>query len=352
MSSALDPPYTLDSGGMLGRIESQPQQIEDALARGAAERWGAPASAVGLLAVGAMGGSAMAAELAAGLDADRLPQPVIVVRDYQWPACVSHGALALLCSYSGETEETLTLYREAGTRGVARAAIAAGGRLAEWCARDQVPLARVPGGAPPRAALFPCWVALSGLLRGLGWIGDPTAEWREAATVLRAGVARCGAATLESANPVKRMARALQGRTLFIYAGGQRLGAAATRVRNQLNENAKLLGHSALAPELNHNEIVGWERAEPASAGAAVLVLRDREDAPEVARRLALTAEFVAARGAAVHEWPSAGESRLARLASLVQFADYLSFYLALLNGVDPTPIASIDEFKRRLSAR
>ena len=351
MTIGLDPPYPGDTGGMIGRIESLADHVEEALGRGAAEPWGIPAMPPDLLAVGALGGSAIAADLTAGLYLDRLPHPMLAVRDYRWPAFVGPKSLALLCSYSGNTEETLALYREAGARGALRAAISSGGRLAEWCARDRVPLCRVPGGAPPRAALFGSWVALTGLLRGLGWIEDPTAAWREAAATLRVAAGRIGAAVPESANPVKQLARALDSRLVFIYAASERLGAVATRVRNQLNENAKLLGHSALVPELNHNEIVGWENPGPVHRMAAVVLLRDREDAPEVAKRLTLTAEYAAAHGASVHEWHSTGEGRLARLASLIQFGDYLSFYLALLNGADPTPIASIDEFKRRLSA-
>jgi glucose/mannose-6-phosphate isomerase len=264
---------------------------------------------------------------------------------------VQKHSLALLCSYSGNTAETLSLYREAGARGIPRAAISSGGELSARCEKDRVPLCRVPGGSPPRAALFGTWVALTGLLHGLGWIEDPAAAWRETAATLREAAREIGPARPEGSNPVKQMARALHGRLVFIYGASERLSAVVTRVRNQLNENAKLLGHSALVPELNHNEIVGWEITGPAHATAAVLVLRDREDSADVSKRLTLTAEYAAARGAAVHDWHSRGEGRLARLASLVQFGDYLSFYLAVLNGADPTPIASIDEFKRRLAA-
>ena len=352
MSVSLEPPYgAADAGGMLARIEALAEHVEQALARGAAEAWGPAAARPDLLAVGALGGSAIAADLTAGLYSDRLPHPLVTVRDYHWPAWLTKSSLALLCSYSGNTEETLSLYREAGARGATRAAVSSGGQLAEWCARDGVPCTPVPGGAPPRAALFGSWVAITGLLRGLGWIDDPTSAWRETATLLRAGVARLGAARREADNPAKRLARALHGRLPMIYCGSERLGAVATRLRNQLNENAKLLGHSALVPELNHNEIVGWEIPGTVQRMAAVVLLRDREDSPETAKRLTLTGEYVAGRGAAVHEWTSVGESRLARIASLVQFGDYLSFYMALLNGADPTPIASIDEFKRRLQA-
>jgi glucose/mannose-6-phosphate isomerase len=325
-------------------------QIEAALARAAAATWRPPVTSPSLLAVGALGGSAIAAELTAGLYHDRLPRPLLVVRDYAWPACVDHGALALLSSYSGETEETLALYRAAGERGIPRVAMTTGGTLGAWCARDRVPCAALPAGSPPRAALFSGWVMLTALLHALDWVDDPAGAWREAAAVLRAGNATLGPAVPATGNPAKRLALALDGRLVLLYAGTGGVGAVATRVRQQLNENAKMLGHSALVPELNHNEIMGWERAPERSAPVAVVLLRDAEDSAATRARLDLTGEMVARQGATVHEVTSSGEGRLARLASLVQFGDYLSLYLALARGVDPTPVASIDEFKRRLA--
>ena len=356
MTASLEPPFgAADPGGMLERIESQGAQVEQALARGAASAWGAGAKRAGAeprrLAVGAMGGSAIAADLSADLYCDRLPHPLLVVRDYQWPAWARSETLVLLSSYSGNTEETLSLYEAARAAQMPRAAITSGGTLAEWCLRDGVPLATVPGGAPPRAALFGSWVALTGFLFGLGWISDPAPLWRDAARTLRAGAARLGGTVAERDNAAKRLARDLHGRRLHVYAGSAGLGAAATRFRNQLNENAKLLGHSALIPELNHNEIVGWELALAAHRDAAVVMLRDDEESAPVAKRCDLTAEFVAAKGATVHEVRGTGAGRLERLASLVQCCDFVSLYLALLSGTDPTPVRSIDEFKRRLQA-
>jgi glucose/mannose-6-phosphate isomerase len=349
---ALDPPYgDRDRQGMAGRIAAIPADIERALAGLEADPWRPPVSAPSMLAVGAMGGSAMAAELCAGLWSDRLPRPVLVVRDYRWPACVDRGALALLCSYSGGTEETLALDRAAAEAGVPRLALTAGGPLAERAARDRVGLHRLPPGSPPRAALFTAWVEVAGLLHALRWIDDPAPGWREAAEVLRAQQAHIGPEAPEAQNPCKRLARSIHGRLTFVYAGMGPAAPVATRLRSQLNENAKLLAHSGLVPELNHNEIVGWENPGAAQAPTAVVLLRDAEEAPPIATRLALTADWVARQGAAVHEIRSQGGGRLARIASLVQFGDWLSLYLALLHGVDPTPIASIDAFKRRLAA-
>ncbi len=347
----LEPPYgDYDHFDMAARIAAIPDHVDAALAALEAAPWRLPTREPALIAVGAMGGSAMAAELCAGLWSDRLPRPLLITREYRWPAYVDRSALALLCSYSGGTEETLALYAEAGRRGAPRLAMTTGGALAAACGRDGVHVTQLPGGSPPRAALFSAWVPLSGLLAALGWIDDPAPAWREAAEVMRAQLARIGPQVPEAQNPCKQLAREVHGRLVFVYAASERLGPVATRCRNQLNENAKLLSHSALVPELNHNEIVGWENAGAAQAPIAVLVLRDREDAPEAATRLALTADYVARQGGAVHELRGAGESRVARVAALVQLGDWLSFYLALLNGVDPTPIASIDAFKARLA--
>jgi glucose/mannose-6-phosphate isomerase len=353
MKPGLDPPdAALDPGGMIGRIRDIPLQIEDALERLDRSPWIVPAVAPDRLAVGAMGGSAIAADLCATLYADRLPHPLLTVRDYHWPAWVGPSALTLLASYSGNTEETLSLYREAASRGVPRVAMTTGGTLASWCERDAVSCMRMPGGAPPRAAMYGAWVNVTGLLHALGWIEDPRAGWRRAAQRLREREAQLGAGAPERDNPAKQLARALTGRRVVIYAGGRRLGAVATRFLQQLNENAKVSGHSALVPELNHNEIVGWERPGDTLHGCAVLMLHDPEDDPPVRVRLELTAEYVERQGAVVHVVGAGDGERLVRLAELAQFGDYLSLYLAFLNGVDPTPIASIDAFKRRLAER
>ena len=124
----------------------------------------------------------------------RLPLPLEVVRDYRWPGWVGADALTLLSSYSGDTEETLALYRDAArARGDAGGAHRPAARSARCCARDGVFVHPLPPGSPPRAALFSSWVALTGLLHALGWIADPAPGWREAAAGLAARAAELGA---------------------------------------------------------------------------------------------------------------------------------------------------------------
>ncbi|MFI5370457.1 MAG: bifunctional phosphoglucose/phosphomannose isomerase [Candidatus Eisenbacteria bacterium] len=347
--TSLEPPFAVDRAGMTARIDGIPEQIDGQIARLEGFRWAFPADPT-LLAIGGLGGSAIAAELTGALIADRAPRPWLVVREYGWPAAVRAGALAFLCSYSGETEETLALYRDAASRGVARVALTTGGTLGAWCARDGIAAAPLPSGSPPRAALYASWVSVTHLAGALGWMDDPIGAWRAATALLRERRETLGSAAPERGNAAKQLARRLATRRVFVYAGSERVGAVATRFRQQLNENAKMLGHSATAPELNHNEIVGWENPGDAWRDTAIVVLRDREDRPEVARRLALTGEYVTRQGGEAHVIEAPDGPRLARMAALAQFADYLSLYLAVERGIDPTPIASIDEFKRRLA--
>ena len=347
--SSLEPPYAIDPHGMAALVDGIPEQAERALEHSHAYPWKLSNRIPSVLAVGAMGGSAIAADLTAALYADHIPRPIFVVRDYSWPAFLTREAFALLGSYSGATEETLSLYREAARRGVPRAAITTGGALASLCDRDGVPWCKLPHSLPPRAALFSSWVPLTMLLAGLEWCDDPSAQWRKAIEALRELRSKIGTEVPEDRNPAKQLARSLVGRKLYVYSGTERMWAVGTRLRQQLNENAKLLAHLATVPELNHNEIVGWESAEGARE-SAVIFLRDVEDSRVAARRLALTRDYVSRQGATTVELDPGSGSRLARMAAHVMFGDYVSLYLALARGVDPTPVASIDEFKRRMS--
>lgn len=349
-ATSLEPPFAADQRGMAALIEGIPEQVERALQHSAEYPWKLDHRIPSVLAVGAMGGSAIAADLTAALYADRIPRPIFVVRDYRWPAFLTREAFALLGSYSGATEETLSLYQEAARRGVRRAAITTGGALASMCDRDGVPWCKLPHSLPPRAALFHSWVPLTMLLAAIEWCDDPSAEWRRTVDALRDLRSRIGVDVPEAQNPAKRLARSLVGRTLFLYSATERMYAVATRWRQQLNENSKVLAHAATAPELNHNEIVGWERPEGFAQTATALFLRDAEDSPATTRRLALTREYVESQGAFTVELEPGGGRRLPRLASHVMFGDYLSLYLAIARGVDPSPVRSIDEFKRRMA--
>jgi glucose/mannose-6-phosphate isomerase len=264
---------------------------------------------------------------------------------------VGPGTLCALSSYSGDTEEVLALYEEAQRRQAARVALASGGELERRAARDGVPCAPLPAGLPPRAALGYSLVSLLELLRVLGCPGEGPAALEEAQRVLAAGNRRLAPETPEAENPAKQLALALHGKIVVVYTAARYLSGVGLRWKGQINENAKTPAFCGAVPELNHNETVGWEGLRPLHARLAVVALRDREEHPRVARRLELTAALLAEEGLAAYPVRPQGESRLARLLSLVQMGDWVSLYLAVLAEVDPTPVAKIDRLKRDLEA-
>lgn len=351
--NALTPPYgDRDAGQMTALVEGIPAQIRDALDRLQAAPWKPFDRRPDLVAIGAMGGSAMSAGYVESLYRDRLPRPLLIVRDYAWPACVTPDSLTVLSSYSGNTEETLALYAEARERSLPRAVITTGGQLEQRANEDRVQVAKMPGGAPPRAAMYGSLVTLTSLFHALDWIDDPTPGWRSVADRLETLNEHLRPSVADDKNPAKQLARALESRHAFVYAAGGAAGPVATRIRHQLNENAKVFGHSALVPELNHNEIVSWERPSAVLRDALVLILHDAEDPPRQQLRLELTGEYAKQQGAEVFDLRVSEGDRLGRAMELSQFGDYVSLYLALLRGVDPTPIASIDAFKSKLAER
>jgi glucose/mannose-6-phosphate isomerase len=338
-----------DPSGMAAHVAEWPEQIRRQRAALAQTPWPADLARPRLLAVGGMGGSAMAAELLAALVAPRLPIPMIVVRDYRLPASVGPGALLCLSSYSGNTEETLALHDEAKSRGVACVGIASGGELARRLDAQNAPWRALPAGLPPRAALGYSFVSLALLLEALGDAGEGEAAWSEALDVLEAVNRRSAPTTPESENPAKLLARSLAGKAVCVYAGAGPPAAAARRFKGQINENAKSLAFEPALPEMNHIEIVGWQALADLHARFAAVFLRDEGEHPRVSRRMEITRELVSGEGAETHVVRSNGTSPLARLLSLVHFGDWVSLYMAVLAGIDPTPIAKIDRLKESL---
>lgn len=339
-----------DVSDMAGLIASWPAQIRAQRAALDADPW-PRFPAPSLLAVGGMGGSAIAADLVFGLAQDRLPFPTLVVRDYRWPACVRGQARVVLSSYSGATEETLALLDEAERRGVEKVGLTTGGPLGARLTAAKAAWRGLPAGLPPRAALGYSVVSLTRLLEALGDPGEGEAAWREALAVLDDGNARCAPGVPEAGNPAKALARALVGRAVLVYGAAGAVAAAARRWKGQINENAKTPAFDAALPEMNHNEIVGWQALADLHPRCAAVFLADGSDLPRVAQRREVTARILAEEGVSTHVVESRGTSPLARLLSLVQRGDWTSYYLAVLAGVDPTPIVKIDRLKRELAS-
>jgi len=348
----------LDTGGMLAAIAELPRQLTAGYAVAREELRGTRAAGrgpedrpTGLVLCG-MGGSAIGADLVLAC-LPELRVPTAVVRGYRLPAWVDSGTLVVAASYSGETEETLACAAAALSCGCRPVCVSSGGALAALARDHGLPLVRVPGGGQPRAAVGYLSAPLLATLEAVGLADGQAAQVDEAAALLRAGSARLApgraAGDGPDGNAAMALALRLHGRLLVVYGAGL-TAPVARRWKGQVNENAKAPAFWNELPELDHNELMGWTSLPHVAASTTAVFLEDPLGDPRLARRAALTATELEARGVAVERLTAHGESPLARLFSLVQLGDYVSFYLALLYGVDPTPVQAIQDFKAKLS--
>lgn len=297
-----------------------------------------------------MGGSAIGADMLRSLVEGEIGVPVVVVRGYRLPAFVGRGTLLIGVSYSGNTEETLSCFEEGLERGAMGYVVTGGGKLGELAERRGIPCARVPLGLPPRCSLGYLFVPLLLALADAKLISHRDRDLGEAADLL-AGLRESYAPGFPAGkNPAKKLAIELLGKVAVIYGSAGGTEAVAQRWKTQLNENSKAYAAFNVVPEMNHNEIVGWDAQPELSSKTAAVFLRDRDDHPAVSKRVELNQTILRGKGLSVHEVWSQGESRLARLFSLVYLGDYVSYYLALLYGIDPTPVEIIEKLKRNLT--
>ncbi len=340
-----------DPDGMLRHLVAFPDQLDEAEGIGRAVACSSLDRPVSSVVVLGMGGSAIGGELAAGYVADRMGVPFCVVRSYVLPDFVGRDTLVVASSYSGNTEETLAAYREATARGARVVCSTTGGELKRLAERASQDVIRVPAGLPPRAALAYSLVPLLVVLWRLELIRDQALELASAKATAARLVAALGSQEPAKTNLAKDLAHWLHHRVPVIYGTTPRTSVVATRWCGQLSENAKVVAHRNELPEMNHNEIVGWSVEQGFGGLARVIFLRDVEDHPRVARRIDITREALEASGVETREVGSVGDMRLERLVSLIQIGDFVSFYLAALAGVDPTPVVPIDRLKEALGS-
>jgi glucose/mannose-6-phosphate isomerase len=253
----------------------------------------------------------------------------------------------LCASYSGNTEETLAVYEAAGALGANRIVATTGGRLAAAAREDGIPVIPLPGGFQPRAAVaYSLVIALE--VAGLCGAGERLhAEIDVAAAHAERLVERWGPDAADDSLP-KELARGLHG-TVAQVAGAGLTAPIAYRWKTQINENAKLPCFAGELPEIDHNEIEGWTGTAGLGRFSAVF-LDDSDLHPRIRQRIELTRGLIASHAAATYRVESEGENRVARLVSLVLLGDLLSLYLAVLRGVDPTPVALLERLKGELA--
>jgi glucose/mannose-6-phosphate isomerase len=338
---------TADPEDMLGRIKELPKQIQGAWQVTRAAQLPPAYGDVRNITVIGMGGSAIGGDLAAALLADELKVPMSVHRDYGLPAFIGRDSLVIASSYSGNTEETLSAFDEARKRGAKVLALTTGGTLATQARAANYPVVTFSYKARPRATLGYSLGLVLGSLTRLGLIRDLSADIDAAVADLAKLEERVheGART----NDAKKLAIELYGRIVFAYGAGV-MGVMARRVKGQWNENAKNWSAYDVMSELNHNAVVGFPNPQIAREAITVLLLRSDRDNPRHKIRFDVTRELLDRASIQHKSLQFGGTNLLSEVLQMTLFTDYVSFYVALLNGADPSPNTAIDYLKDRLA--
>ena len=336
-----------DPEDMLGRIKELPKQIQGAWQVTRAAQLPPAYGDVRNITVIGMGGSAIGGDLAAALLADELKVPMSVHRDYGLPAFIGRDSLVIASSYSGNTEETLSAFQEARKRGAKVLALTTGGTLATQARAANYPVVTFSYKARPRATLGYSLGLVLGSLTRLGLTRDLSADIDAAIADLAKLEERVheGART----NDAKKLAIQLYGRVIFAYGAGV-MGVMARRVKGQWNENAKNWSAYDVMSELNHNAVVGFPNPQIAREAITVLLLRSDRDNPRHKIRFDVTRELLDRASIQHKSLQFGGTNLLSEVLQMTLFTDYVSFYVALLNGADPSPNTAIDYLKDRLA--
>jgi glucose/mannose-6-phosphate isomerase len=338
-----------DKSGMRRLLAEFPRQVEEAVSLARHARVPSPGPGIRNIVLTGLGGSAIAGDLLRSYLAPELRVPFVVNRHYTLPEFVGPGSLVIVSSYSGDTEETVAAHLDAARRRARVFCISTDGETARLAAKFGHPAVTIPKGLPPRAALgysfFPLLIALV----KMKFIKPREKDIAETIGLLKRSAKRCGSLDPRR-NPALQLAQRLYGKLPILYSAADRLDAVNLRWRGQLEENAKVLAYGNVLPEMNHNELVGWKVLRRHMNEMAVIFLRDRQDHRRVKARMDLTRSIVNEFAGSTTEVFSEGKSLLARIFSLIHLGDWTSYYLAMLNGVDPMPVKVIDYLKWELS--
>lgn len=275
--------------------------------------------------------------------------PFEIVRDYTLPAYVGKDTLFISSSYSGNTEETLSALSEAEERGAQIAVMTAGGKLEERAKAAGHVLYIIPGGIQPRMSSFFFLAAMAQLFEPLGLIPKgKTAELKKTGEWLKGQVGGWGPETPAAKNAAKGLALELMGKSVVVYSGAK-MFPAANKFKICLNENAKNVAWVNQYPEFNHNEFIGWS-SHPVDKPYAVVEIRSGLEHERVQKRFIVSERLLSGKRPSPQVVKPEGGTHLEQLLWTSNFCDFVSVYVAILNGLNPTPVDLVEKLKVELA--
>jgi len=325
---------------MKALIEGFSGQLKEAMEIGGAASVTATPSGIRNVIITGLGGSGIGGTIISQILDSNIKVPVLVNKDYFLPEFAGEETLVIVCSYSGNTEETLNAMNIAIDKGCAVKCISSGGKVIELAKQHSMEHIVIPGGMPPRSCLAYSLTELFFMLHKSGLIGDWFMNDFHKAIQL-----------IESEDEHIRseayyLAEKLHKKIPVIYSQSNYEGVS-TRFRQQINENAKMLCWHHALPEMNHNELVGWTIPNDK---LAVVLFRNETDFDRTQTRMELSKEIISKYTPHIYEVYSKGESMIERSIYLIYFGDWVSWYLSEIRGVDATEVNVIDYLKGELS--
>ncbi|GCD76548.1 bifunctional phosphoglucose/phosphomannose isomerase [Thermaurantimonas aggregans] len=325
---------------MLSLIENFPGHIVDALTTAKNSSFKKPQNEIRNVIITGLGGSGIGASMVQDLLAAHTEVPIVVNKDYHLPAFAGENTLVIACSYSGDTEETISALQQAEDCSCEIAIITSGGQLLERAQKKGYNHLVMPAGNPPRSMLGYSLVFQLYMLANYGIsrlaLGNDI--------LLTSDYLRENREKIQT--DARYVAVRLHRKVFAIYACSG-FGSLAERFRQQLNENAKMPGWNGTIPEMNHNELVGWQGGD---ANLAAVFIHTPFDDKRNQRRAEISAQIISDSTPTVLHIQAVGETPLRAMLYLIHLTDWISFYLSELNGVDILDIEVINHLKKELA--
>lgn len=342
---------SIDSGHMIDTIAQFSQQIDEA--SHIINEYQIPDFIkIDDVVITGMGASGISGDIVSSLFYEKLDVPFYINKGYDLPRWVHKDSLTVFLSYSGNTDETISSFKQALQKKSNIVAITSGGKLAEYCEKRQLTYIKVPEGFQPRSAVGYLLIPLLQVLRKNKILKNTIdADIQESIEVIKKSSKENNKEIITNENPAKKLAQKLHHTIPKIYGWGL-YNPVAQRWRTQFNENSKLIADYDILPEASHNDIVGWSSDLDDTKYFSCILFRDaHEETIYMKARLDFMKSIFEDSAKCVQEIKPEGKSRLARALYAMNYGDFVSCYLAFLREVDPTPIDAINELKRQLAS-
>lgn len=340
---------TLDKGNMFDVLSNFSSQCEDALKIAeAVDLSGYDFTGIDNIVLNGLGGSAIGGDLVRGYLQYSLPVPMFINRNYSMPGFASDKTLSIISSYSGDTEETNAAFIDSLNKNCKIICITSGGKVESLAKENNLLVFKLPKGFQPRCAVGYSFFIVLKIIQKLKLAEINKKEISETIRIIN------DLSTVYSSqnemNTALKIAESLKGKLPVIYSGIDVMDVVNYRWRGQICENAETLAFGNIYPEMNHNELVGWRINKDVMKNIVVIYLRDKDDNERIKLRMDITKEIYKRYSEKILEISGNSEYKLARIFEMIYLGDWISFYLAILNNVDPSEIEPIHFLKKKLS--